>query len=311
MFEKVLIPTDFSKYAEKLIDCIGDVPGVKEVVLLNVVTRDPLARAWSPGDEVKEAEKKLTDARKRLEDMGLKAKVRVEPALDVEVDETVRRIADEEGVSLIAMGAKGRGILEGVLLGSVSTGVLRYAIKDLLIMRYKSLGAMKDEAFEKFCTRAFSKILCPIDFSDAGMSAVNAIKAGKMADEVVLVHVITRAESVDQLEAAMNEAEKRLYVIRDDLAAAGIRATVQVLKAGSGHARTYGTGGMVEVRSSAVAGGAAEKIIDASEKEDVSMIAMSSHGKGWIDQITIGSVVFDVARMARRPVLVIRSRKMA
>lgn len=48
MFEKVLIPTDFSKYASRVVECAAEIPGVKEVVLLNVVSMDPLARVWDP-----------------------------------------------------------------------------------------------------------------------------------------------------------------------------------------------------------------------------------------------------------------------
>ncbi len=48
MFEKVLIPTDFSNYAKNVIECIGEIPGVKDVVLLNVVTRPTITRFWDP-----------------------------------------------------------------------------------------------------------------------------------------------------------------------------------------------------------------------------------------------------------------------
>ena len=37
MFEKVLIPTDFSRYSSKIIECIAEIPGMKEVVLLHVL----------------------------------------------------------------------------------------------------------------------------------------------------------------------------------------------------------------------------------------------------------------------------------
>jgi nucleotide-binding universal stress UspA family protein len=83
MIDKILIATDFSKYAEKVIDCVAEIPGVKEVVLLNVMTRDPLARTWSPGDEQQAAAKKLEISKKTLEEMGLKVKPRVEPAEDI------------------------------------------------------------------------------------------------------------------------------------------------------------------------------------------------------------------------------------
>lgn len=38
MFEKILVATDFSKHAEKIIDCVGEIPGVKEIVLLHVLS---------------------------------------------------------------------------------------------------------------------------------------------------------------------------------------------------------------------------------------------------------------------------------
>ncbi len=311
MFEKVLIPVDFSKHARKVIECIGDISGLKEVVLLNVVARDPLARVWSPGDEVKEAMKKLEAEKNRLEKVGLKVKVRAEPALEGSVGEVIKRVGDEEGVSLVAMGARGRSILSGMLLGSVSTDELRYGDKDLLIMRYKSLDGKEGEVLETFCTRLFTKVLCPIDFSEAGMAALNVIKAGKIADEVVLLHVVTRAENEDELQAETQMAEKKLTAIKEELASAGIKATVQVLKAHRGEDRTYGAGGTAEVKPPLIAGGAADKIISVAEKENVSIIAMSSHGSGWVEKLLIGSVVFDVARVGMRPVLVIRSKMKA
>jgi hypothetical protein len=45
MFEKVLFPTDFSKYSQKVLECVRELPGVNEVVLLHVIgPADPLAR---------------------------------------------------------------------------------------------------------------------------------------------------------------------------------------------------------------------------------------------------------------------------
>jgi len=35
-FEKVLFPTDFSKYSQKILECINELPGVRDVVLLHV-----------------------------------------------------------------------------------------------------------------------------------------------------------------------------------------------------------------------------------------------------------------------------------
>lgn len=70
---------------------------------------------------------------------------------------------------------------------------------------------------------------------------------------------------------------------------------------------------MVKVKTTPFAsiGGVVDKILSVAEGEDVSLIALGSHGEGWLDEATIGSVVSDVARMSSRPVLVIRSKKEA
>ena len=78
MYEKILIATDFSKHAEKITDCVGEIPGVKEVVLLHVLAKDLLARVWSPGDEIKQAVNKMEASKKALQDANLSVKVRAE-----------------------------------------------------------------------------------------------------------------------------------------------------------------------------------------------------------------------------------------
>ena len=44
MYEKVLVPADFSKHTNPVLECVGEIPKVKEVVLLHIVAGDPLAR---------------------------------------------------------------------------------------------------------------------------------------------------------------------------------------------------------------------------------------------------------------------------
>jgi nucleotide-binding universal stress UspA family protein len=311
MYEKVLIPTDFSKHTNPILECVGEIPGVIEVVLLHIVAGDPLARVWSPGDKIKEANSKLEELKKLLEDRGLKVKVMAVSAGENEEYKVIQNVADEENVSLIVMGARGRSILRGLLLGSVSTGVLRYGKQDLLIMRYKSL---EDENLGMFCSHLFSNLLLPTDFSEAGMAAINRVKGHALANNVQLINVVAKGESAQEVEARVKDAQMKLDAIRDDLTKAGIKATAKVIVADAGEPRTYGTGGMAAVHNAAPfvnVGGEADNIISTSEKEDSSMIAMSSHGKGWMNDLLIGSVVFDVARRGTRPVLVVRYKKNA
>jgi len=310
MYEKILIATDFSKHAEKLIECVGEIPGVKEVVLLHVLSKDPLARVWSPGDDLKQAENQMQAPKKALEDANLSVKVRAEIAEETPEYAVIRHVAKEENVSLVVMGARGRSIWQGLLLGSVSSGVLRYGDKDLLIMRYKTQDEDKEE-LGKYCSRIFEKVLTPTDFSPAGNAAIKLIKEAKLTNNVLLLNVVAKGEKQSHLDAALKNAHEKLEEMKADLAAAGISARTFAVSAAAEEQRTYGSGGMVKVEPShlAAVGGVVDKILAVAEIEDASLIALGSHGMGWMDEVTIGSVVSDVARMGQRPVLVVRSKK--
>jgi nucleotide-binding universal stress UspA family protein len=313
MLEKVLIPTDFSKYADKVIECVAEIPGIKEVVLLNVKVRDPLARVWSPGDENKEAIEKMEMPKMALEGMGLKVKTRVEPSENRQEASAIDRAAEEENVSMVVMGARGKSFLGSHFLGSVTTDYLQNGTRNLLIMRYKTIGSEDKAQLEKHCHLMFSKVLCPTDFSPAGNAAIDLIKATKLTDNVVLLHVVAKGETMEEVEARVLDAKKKLEDIKTELTKAGINTTALVLTGEADKPRTYGTGGLASVEPTHVVsvGGAVEKISSVADGEDVSIIAMGSHGKGWLDQATIGSVVSDVARMGNRPVLIVRSEKKA
>ena len=310
MYEKILIATDFSKHAEKLVECVSEIPGAKEAVLLHVIARDPLARVWSPGDDLKKAEKQLEAPKKILEEANLAVKIRAEIAEEIPEYAVIKRVAKEEDVSLIVMGARGRSMWQGLLLGSVSSGVLRYGNRDLLIMRYKTLDEEGKE-LGKFCERIFDRILAPTDFSKAGNAAIEKIKEAKLSKDVMLLNVVAKAEKQSQLDAALEKAHEKLDNMKADLATAGISARTFAVSTAAEEPRTYGSGGMTKVGPThmAAVGGVVDKILSVAEIEEASLIALGSHGKGWIDEVTIGSVASDVARMGQRPVLVVRSKK--
>ncbi len=311
MFDKILTATDFSKHAEKIIDCVGEIPAVKEVVLLHVLAKDPLARTWSPGDDLKKATEQMAVPAKQLQEAGLSVKVRAEIAEETPEHAVIRRVAKEENVSLVVMGARGRSIWQGLLLGSVSSGYLRYGDRDLLIMRYKTLSVQGKDDMGKFCSRIFEKILAPTDFSPAGNAAIERIKEIGLARDLVLLNVVARGEDQSQVDAAISRAQVKLDGMAADLKNSGINAKTAVVSTVGEGPRTYGSGGMVKVDATPLAtvGGVVDKILTVAEIENASLIALGSHGKGWVDEATIGSVAFDVARMGPRPVLIVRSRK--
>jgi nucleotide-binding universal stress UspA family protein len=305
MFEKVLVPTDFSEYAQKMLDCVGEIPGLKEVVLLHVVdASNPLdleKHGWSYDSMIDEAQIRLEKECLRLEGLQIKVEPRVkivieeisgpdgvdiprlEPREDIEIIEggsvgdAIQKTVDEEEVDVIIMGAQGKGLVKGILLGSISTDVLRHGKTNLLIIRHNLLEEAGKVEFAKFCSHIYSRVLLTTDFSPAALDAVSFVKKLGGVSEVAIANVVSKSGD-------MEDILRKLHAIREDLERSGIRATVH-----------------------APQGDPANEIISLADKIDASLIAMTYQGKGWLKQLRVGSVTFEVAQKTRRPMMIIRS----
>ena len=288
MFEKILVPMDFSKYSQKVLECVRELPGANEVVLLNVIgPSDPLARVWDPGGRIEEVNVKLGEQKKILENRGLNVKMRSEVIMEGDIARVIQKVADQEKISLIAMSARGKGVVEGIVLGNVAKNILRYGNTNLLLMRYKVLEDRGEPTLEQFCSHPFSKVLCPTDLSDPASKTIAFVKGISGVGEILLQHVVFRGETWKEVEGHVEEATKNLNAIGEEIERAGLKVKVHVS-----------------------VGSPAEQISDFASKEDVSLIVMNAYGKGWLKQLTVGSTTYDVAKMADRPVLVVRAGQM-
>ena len=281
MFEKVLFATDFSDYSEKMTDCIGEVPGVKEIVLLHVI--DPKRFGyWEASQEtlVKKAKLLLDEKKRFFRSAGKTVKALV--AVGIPPKE-ILRVADAECVSLIAIGAKGMGTLRGVLIGSASYEVLRYGKVSTLLMRYKVLEKLEGSVFEKYCERTFSRVLYPVEFPAGPEKILSLIKEMPPADKVMLAHVIAAEGTEKELEDRIREAETVLKGMQDDLKAVGRDASYHV------HA-----------------GYPAIEINRVAEEEGASLIVMDARGEAGVGKVRVTAATENVIRTTSRPVLVIK-----
>ena len=285
MFEKVLIPTDFSSHAEKVVKCIGGIPGVKEVVLLNIVARPAITRFWDPVAEVKVAEKRLTDMKSAVKVPGVNVKVKAVTVLEGEVASAVQRVAEDEKVTLVAMGARGKSLIRSVFLGSASRNVLRYGNTHLLIMRYRD---QEGADLKENCKKIFAKVLFPTDFSQPAEAALSFLKGLPGIGELLLLNVVSKGETDEEIEANTAQAKQKINELFSELSKDGMN-----------------------VKSQVVVGHPVEAIRYEAEVQDVSLIAMSSQGAVAIKKGRIGSTAYDVANSASRPVLILRRSKIA
>ncbi len=289
MFRRILVPTDFSKYSQKVLECIKELPGLEDVLLLHVIGPfDSISKILDPVARDEEAKAKLAEEKTYLESFGLNVEARTEKLTEGQIAGLIQRVADEEHIPLIALGARGKGLVEGILLGNVARNLLRYGNTNLLLMRYALLEGREGPSLDKFCSEPFSRVLCPTDFSEPAAQTARFIEGIEGVKEVILQHVIFMGETWKEIEASREDAAKKLDAIGVEIRRSGL-----------------------EFRAFVSVGNPVEEICDLALKEEVSLIAMSSHGMGWLKQLAIGSTTYDVARTAELPLMVVRARPVA
>ena len=285
MFEKLLFATDFSEYATKTLDCIAGFPGARDVILLHVIedTRSPRG-GGEIGESLSLNEKKLLKEEKSyLETLGHDLRVKTVVKVSSDIARGVLETAEEKDISLIIVGARGNSLVEGILLGSVSTAILRRSRTSVLIMRHKIIEGLTGKTYEMSCPRILFRVLCPVDFSKFSNNAIALVSTIKGVGEVILLHVVSKGETEAEIEDSLKNANGQIEVIRSSLATRGINA-----------------------RTIVSTGSPAFEITRIADEEEVSVIWMSSHGKGWFRDLLIGSTAHTVAMNAKRPVIIIR-----
>ena len=289
IFEKVLVALDFSAYSQKIFDCITEIPGIEEVVLLHVVdATHPSKLGWTTGPYIENARLLMAEKKEALEHPGFKVRIKVDAIVKVitrgSVSQAILDAADIHGVSLIVMGARGINPIQEILLGSVSSTVLRQTKTNVLVMHFNPEREDTDKTCDSSGQDLFSRVLVPTDFSPSAGDALSFIKTLPSIKEVILLHIVNRAESQPEIEAAIRDAQTRLADISTDLAGSGIAA--------KHHIRV---------------GDPTEMTLAVAKEDNVSMIAMSAYGTDWFREMLVGSTTFTVVRRTRKPVLVIRN----
>jgi len=153
----------------------------------------------------------------------------------------------------------------------------------------------------------FKRLLVPLDGSRFASRALPyAVEVAKrFSAEVILLQVVKPATAV--IDAATPIG----------VSAAGSEIAVQVAleanRRNCGCARRYLSGKVRAIRSRHIqssyrvlTGDIAHSIIEFSEKEDIDLVVMTTHGKSGLKRAVMGSIADVVIRESGKPVLVIR-----
>ena len=282
-YERVLIPTDFSEWAFASVRRCPEIPGVREVLLLHVTSALKTPTGSRDNDAADPEEEmirgRLEKEGKFLQDQGLSVTIRIEPSRGPDIARTILKAADATAPDLILIGARGAGRIREAFLGSVSHDVLRHAPCDVLIMHPL---ARKNGAGDSACPLLFSSILCPVDLSKVSEETIKSLQELDGRAAVRLIHVIARAESVAQLNAARARAEERLEKLRRGLEKDRIASSA-----------TVRMGDPVLL-----------SVVEA-ERSDASVVLISRFGRfDYMKNIPVGKTAEAIALRSARPVLI-------
>ncbi len=277
---KVLLATDFSETAEKLINCLDELKnlGIEEVVLTHVINvhRSKVVNV----DQFKESNKeKLEKVKKKIEAKGFKVTIKIPVGFPAS---EINKVARRENVALILVASHGKGFIKKVFLGSTTYDLIRQSRRPVLIEKYENIEGDAQVA----CARKFNKILLPIDFSDCSKVAVDFVKEIEKNnfEEIILLNVIESISSSEDLEKEKTTAEVKLKEIAKNIKKSGSvdNITVRVAE-----------------------GAASNNIIQVAQEENVGLILMPRTGRGNIKELLLGSTSDRVAKESPIPVLLI------
>ncbi|MCL4471131.1 MAG: universal stress protein [Gammaproteobacteria bacterium] len=291
MFSNIVVATDLSPASFAIVNYLGGLRafGSKQCLLLlclnfQEAASTALSHTTAPLEGI------LGRQREILEKQGFKVETRILPGF---AKRDINRVAAEESYSLIVVGSQGHSMLGEALLGGVAYAVIHSARKPVLLV---PLG-MKEDGGDVCVQPArcdFSEhVLFPTDFSENADLAFTFVEklAGDGARRITLLHVQDRARIASHLAHRLEEFNE---IDRGRLEEMKTRLRKKLRKNGN-----------AEVDIEVCYGSPFEEITRLIRERNVHLVVMGSQGRGFVEEVFLGSVSHNVARHAEAPVLLI------
>jgi nucleotide-binding universal stress UspA family protein len=199
--------------------------------------------------------------------------------------------ADRLGIDLVVMATHGRGAIGRLWLGSVADYMVRHLATPVLLVH--------PDRMEPIGEPDLHSILVPIDLSPESETILEPVVqlAELTQGHVTLVHVIepvigvagmgipyAPAIPVEVFEEQRVSAQRKLDRVADRLRERGVSVCARMIDDA----------------------GAAVGLLKLLDEDRYDLIAMTTHGRGGVRRLLLGSVADKVIRGASKPVLVIR-----
>lgn len=287
MFKKILFATDISKASDAVLKCGNGLKnlGAEEVILFYALGVRHIESLKYLLKDI--SEPALLRQKKILEDQGLNVKLEIAPGIP---SEEINRYAEQNNVSLIVIGTHGETAAQHILfrIGGVTSEILHSHKKPLLVVRTKVTEINGEKCVESSCEDFDKNILYPTDFSETAYRAFTYLEkiVESGAKKVTLMHVQDKSKIDKHLKDKLDEFNK-IDTERLEM-----------------HKKTLLEKGAKDVQIKISYGIPTKEILEEAKK-DYSLIVMGSQGRGFIEEIFVGSVSHNVVRNANTSVLLV------
>jgi nucleotide-binding universal stress UspA family protein len=286
MFKTIVLATDLSPAWNEVIACAGEFKalGVSEIILTHVIT--VLFLGGLEGTIRAEARPKLEAQKAKLEAQGFTVGIEMPTGLPAQSLNEVARCC---GADLIVIGSHGKSVWREAVLGCVTCAVVHHAQHPTLLLNVALKQGMAAGTCRLQATQLLRHVLFPTDFS--GISE----RAGGYLERLA-PRGVSQATVLSALDVPGHEAYPPGYQeIAEDAARQLLEKWRQRLL----------EAGIPIVNGRFNQGHPLPAILQVLESQDISLIVMGTQGKGFIQELFLGSVAHNVSRLAPCPVLLI------
>jgi nucleotide-binding universal stress UspA family protein len=198
---------------------------------------------------------------------------------------------------LIVIGTHGRSGFDRFVLGSVAEKVLRKAACPVLTTPARAAEVTAASPV------VFKRILCPVDFSDSSLHALNyAMSLAQEADaRLTVLHVVVYDLEVEAPESPEAVSADRRLSVADYRSRCEEYSRERLRTAVPEAVRAYAT-----VETLLAAGKPYREILRVAADQAADLIVMGAQGRGGADLMLFGSTTQHVVRQAACPVLTLR-----
>lgn len=283
-YKRILVPLDGSVVAEAALAYAGLVAGRNkaELVLLTVCDRDSETT-------IRPRQAYLEQKAEELGEEGLKMSTAVVCGNTVE---QIAGYAVRNKIDLLTISSHGYSGVKRLLLGSVAGRVIDCVKIPILLVKAGKAGKEKPE---------LKRVLLPMDgsqFSETSVPYAQSVIGGTDAEIVLLT--VAEPPSVPSDRSANIKPSWEEY--RDALVAEVKEQATAYLE----RVRTAFADEKTRVKLLVEMGKPAESIMQAAGREQVHLIALSSHGRTGAERVLYGSVARRLIDESRIPLLLIR-----